>query len=285
MRLAHYSDIHVTIPPLSGGVSGLLGKRITGTMNYYFGGRRTHFAGAEGRIRSLLEDIDAQGVDHALCTGDVTQMSRKEEFARCAAIFGDRLQQPDKYTVIPGNHDRYTVAADRERRFERYFGTLAAEQYPFVKRIGPLAIVGLDVARAAGLLDSSGLVGDAQLDRLAKIVREEVRPEEFVVLAMHYGLYRKHGQPDRPRHGIRDFERIVSLVKDDDTHVDMVVHGHMHEAYRIDVLGVPEFCSGSATDLYGACGYSIYEIDVAKKSVEMSRRVWDVTRSAYVARE
>ena len=35
-------------------------------------GRGRHFAGSDQRIAKLLEDVDAQGVDHALCTGDVT---------------------------------------------------------------------------------------------------------------------------------------------------------------------------------------------------------------------
>jgi hypothetical protein len=49
-----------------------------------------------------LADIDAVGVDHALCTGDVTQMSYAIEFERLSALYGPRLQQPERHTVIPG---------------------------------------------------------------------------------------------------------------------------------------------------------------------------------------
>lgn len=281
MRLAHYSDIHVTVPPWRGGLAGLVGKRAMGALNYYIGGRKRHFVDVEHRIARLLEDVDAQHVDHALCTGDVTQMSRPEEFERCARLFGPRLTDPDRLTIIPGNHDRYTPNADRERRFERYFAPVAPDAYPFAKRIGDLVIVGVDVARAAGLFDSSGYAGPDQLARLEAILTEQ-RPTDFVVLAMHYGLFRRHGQPDRKRHGIRDFETIVDLVAAEQTHVHAILHGHMHDAYRVDVHGVPEICAGSATDVYRTCGYHVYTIDPATKSIEIERRIWDPDADRYV---
>lgn len=281
MKLAHFSDIHVTLPPWRGGVAGLVGKRAMGALNYYVGGRRSHFANVEHRIQRLLEDVDAQDVDHALCTGDVTQMSRPEEFERCAALFGDRLDAPDRYTVIPGNHDRYTPTADRERRFERHFRAVAPDAYPHVKHVGSLTIVTIDVARAAGLLDSSGLAGPEQLAALQEILTTPT--DAFVVLAMHYGLLRSRGQPDRPSHGIRDYERIIELVRSPDTHVHAVLHGHMHDAYRVDVGDVPELCAGSATDVYRRCGYNVYTIDPAAKTLHAERRVWDGDRDAYVA--
>ncbi len=284
MKIAHYSDIHMTVPPWRGGVAGLVGKRSVGALNYYVGGRRRHFARVEHRILRLLEDVDAQAVDHAICTGDVTQMSRPEEFERCAQIFGTRLHDPSRLTVLPGNHDRYTPTAQHERRFERHFGDVAPDAYPFAKRVGDVVIVALDVARAAGLLDSSGYAGPEQLERLRALLTAQ-SPDTFVILAMHYGLFRKHGEPDRKRHGIRDYEAIVDVIADPKTHVHAIIHGHMHDDYRIDVHGVPEICSGSATDVFRPCGYNVYTVDPATKSIDVDRRVWDAEQDRYVAGE
>lgn len=285
VRIAHYSDIHVTIPPPSGGALGLVSKRIMGAANYYVGGRRRHFRDVERRITALLEDIDELGVDHALCTGDITQMSWTEEFERCAELYGDRLNQPERHTVIPGNHDRYTRAADRNKRFEKYFGSVSTpdRSYPFVKYVGDVAIVALDVARAAGLLDSSGYAGDEQLARLEAILTGEETQGRYVILALHYGLLREHGGPDRKMHGIRDYERIIELVKRDDTNVDMIAHGHMHGHYEIEVGTAKEICAGSATDLHRRCGYNVYAIDTATKTVAVSRRVWNESDGVYEA--
>ncbi|MEO1337338.1 MAG: metallophosphoesterase, partial [Myxococcota bacterium] len=168
MRLAHFSDIHVTLSPVKHG--GLLSKRTAGALNYYVGGRRHHFANVEARIATLLADVDAQDVDHTVCTGDVTQMSYEEEFRRCAALFGERLDQPERFTVIPGNHDRYTSKASG--LFEQFFGRLACPdgRYPFRKDVGSVSFIGLDLARPTALIDSSGLCGAAQLSALTRML-------------------------------------------------------------------------------------------------------------------
>jgi len=44
MRLAHFSDIHYTLSPLSYFRASLEGKRIGGWASYYIGNRRGRFA-------------------------------------------------------------------------------------------------------------------------------------------------------------------------------------------------------------------------------------------------
>ena len=161
MRLAHFSDIHCTVNPFSDRWRRILGKRLMGSLNYFVGGRRKHFNNSALRIEKLLEDADSQSPDHVLCTGDVTQMSFEREFEQCAALFGERLQRPAEYTVLPGNHDRYTKRADEERRFEQWFGSVCESgTFPFTKSIGPkVTLMCLDPCRATAMTDSSGLLG------------------------------------------------------------------------------------------------------------------------------
>jgi len=285
VRLAHFSDIHVTISPLHRRARRLVSKRATGALNYYVGGRSRHFHGVEDRIARLLEDVDAQQVDHALCTGDITAMSYDEEFERCANLFGDRLEHADRYTVIPGNHDRYTKPAETERRFEKWFRNLACGDgdYPLIKRLGGVTIVGLDVARATSLTDSSGLCGPQQLAATEAILTDAAVAEDFVILALHYGLLRAHGGPDRSSHGLRDYRELMALIDRADTRCDLVLHGHMHGAYRVETASTPVVCAGSATDLHQKCGYNIYDIDVAARTFTTTRRCWDTAAGAYGA--
>ena len=91
MKLAHYSDIHITHFPLSGKPAL---KRLAAVASYTLAGRGKHFEHSDERIARLLEDVDAQGVDHALCTGDLTGVSTEAEFVKVAELFGPRLQQP-----------------------------------------------------------------------------------------------------------------------------------------------------------------------------------------------
>ena len=279
MRLAHFSDIHVTAGPTES-VRSFFGKRLTATFNHYVGGRRKRFVEGDLRIQRLLEDIESQRVDHALCTGDVTMTSLEEEFARFAELFGHRLQEPERWTVLPGNHDRYTRSAVRTRRFERYVGKVGSPtgDFPFVKELPDgVTLVGLDVSRACSLIDSSGLCGPRQLNATRALLADPSLAEHFVIVALHYPLLDPDGSEHRRRHGIRDWRALLDVLSSDDAHVDLVVHGHVHDHYVVHSHERTFVCAGSATDLRHA-GYNVYEIDVEKRTWKIERRVWSGTR-------
>lgn len=281
MKLAHFSDIHVTHFPLSGDFAV---KRLAAVASYTLAGRGRHFVGSDERIARLLEDVDAQGVDHALCTGDLTGVSTEAEFERVAQLFGPRLEQPGRYTVIPGNHDRYVASA--AGRFERHFGKLCeGGAFPFVKALpGGVTLVALDVARPTSVIDSSGLAGPAQLKQLEAILTDPGLKDRFVVVALHYGLLRAEGQRDKRNHGLRDDLELMALVDREDVTVDLVLHGHMHRPYVVQTKRRQTINAGSATDLHvRGCGYHVYTIDAATFSVRIERRAWDDAAQRYAA--
>lgn len=274
MKLAHFSDIHVTHFPLS---ERFALKRLAAVVSYSLLGRGEHFRGSDERIAKLLADVDAQQVDHALCTGDVTGVSTGAEFAKVAALFGSRLEQPAKFTVIPGNHDRYVPGV--EGLFERHFGKLSeGARFPFVKHVGDLTIVAIDVARPTSLVDSSGLCGVKQRHELLGILTDASLKHRFVVLAMHYGLLRAEGQRDARNHGLRDDLEVMELIDRDDVSLDLVLHGHMHRPYVVKTKRRTIINAGSGTDLHvKGFGYNVYDIDPAAHRVRIERRAWNGT--------
>jgi 3',5'-cyclic AMP phosphodiesterase CpdA len=264
MRLAHFSDVHVTDSPLGWGRAALVPKRLAGALSYYAGGRRQRFKGAAERIRQMLLDIDSQRVDHALCSGDLTATSIAPEFAEAARLLAGR----EHTTIIPGNHDRYV--ADARRRFEEYFGE---RQYPFMQSIGEQAVVVcLDTARPTSLTDSSGLCGEAQRDRLRAMLSAPVVAGKFVIVMLHYGVLRPDGSRDKPSHGLRDDREVLALLDDPALKIDLVLHGHMHKAYTVRSERRRIICAGSATDLHVACGYNVYDIDPEARQLIVERR-------------
>jgi 3',5'-cyclic AMP phosphodiesterase CpdA len=286
MRLAHFSDIHVAYPPHSEPRELLHLKQVLGSANYYIGGRSRHFARVDQRIERLLADAESEGSDHLLCTGDITLTSLEREFERCAELYGERLLDPARYTVIPGNHDRYTAAAVEERRFERRFEALAggSGDYPRTKKIGGnVTLVLLDVSRPT-LVDSSGLCGDPQLARLGDILTDRTLSSDFVILALHYALLREQGGADRITHRLRDYDRLIALIDREDAHVDLVLHGHLHQSYSVRTQRRMTVCAGSATDLAFRCGYNLYDIDAEAKRFTIERRLWRSELNAYAGR-
>ena len=263
MRLAHFSDIHLSLPPLETPLRDWRLKRIANAFSYYVNGRAWRFANAAERIAALLKDVDAQQPDHVLCTGDLTATSLDEELAGVAQLFGQRSSE--RFTVIPGNHDRYVRQADNA--FERYF---SARTYPFLKKLGGVSIVGIDVAHPTSVVDSSGWCGEAQRAALREALSST--RGEFVILALHYGLLREGGKRDKRRHGLRDDRELMALVDDPALPLDLIVHGHMHMPYMVRTQRRQEICVGSATDLKQKCGYNIYDIDPGSKHVRVERR-------------
>ena len=263
MRLAHFSDIHLSLPPPQTPAREIRLKRLASAASYYLNGRAWRFANGRERIAGLLADIDAQQPDHVLCTGDLTASSLEEELAGVAELFGQRSSE--RFTVIPGNHDRYVRQADGA--FERHFGT---RSYPFMKKLGDIALIGIDVAHPTSVIDSSGWCGADQRAALKEALGK--LRGEFVILALHYGLLRESGARDRKRHGLRDDRELIALLDAPELPLDLVVHGHMHMPYMVRTQRRQVICAGSATDLKHKCGYNIYDIDTALRHVRVERR-------------
>jgi 3',5'-cyclic AMP phosphodiesterase CpdA len=276
-RLAHFSDVHYTLGPLVNPRESFRGKRIASFVSYVVGGRRERFARGPERIAALLEDVDRVGVDHALCTGDLTAASLDEEFAGIASLFGDRRARPDRFTVLPGNHDRYVPSAVIERHFERHFGSLcpgAEGGFPFEKTLASgVRVVAIDAARPTTFADASGLCGPAQRAAFRELLAKDT--ESVTLVAMHYGLLRYTGEPDRFLHRMRDWEPVLADLDASKARVALVLHGHMHGAFTASSKRTTMICAGSATDLLVDCGYFIYEIDTDSLEVSIERRHWN----------
>ena len=277
IRLAHFSDVHYTLGPFVNPRESLRGKRLASLFSYWLGGRRERFAESPARIAALLQDVDAAKVDHAICTGDLTAASLDEEFAGIAELFGARLQQPERFTVLPGNHDRYVANAVIERSFERRFASLcpgAESGFPFAKTIAPgVRVVVIDAARPTSFVDASGLCGGAQRAALRELLAADT--ESVTLVAMHYGLLRWTGSPDRRLHQMRDWKAVLGELDASPARIALILHGHMHGAFTASSKRRTMVCAGSAIDLLVECGYFLYEIDLDSLAISIERRKWN----------
>ncbi len=265
--LAHLSDPHLGPIP-EARISELLGKRFFGMMNW-IGARRRNFG--QVTLAALLTDLLAQPTDHIAVTGDLVNVSLPEEFDT-GATFLASLGTPDDVTVIPGNHDAYVHSAlayhlERWAPFlsgdETHPGTpLDRDSFPFVRRRGPVAIVGVSTAIPTAVFLASGEVGDPQLERLRAILQGLEQEGLFRIVLIHH-------PPVGGRHYHRDlrdadaFRKVIS-----EAGAELVLHGHDHRASLghirtagrfIPVVGVPSASAGPE-DGRGAGCYNLYRI-------------------------
>ncbi len=283
MRLAHLSDVHVL--DLEGvRWTRFLNKRLTGVANLV--GRRrgahpTHLL--EAAVAELAGDAS---IDHVVITGDLTNLALESEFSRARQILEPLAP---KLSVIPGNHDVYTRGAERDRRFERFFGdwmwpaTEPAQNYPWLKDLGEVALLGFSSAVARVPFIASGHISRDQLERLDTLAAEGLLSGRCVVALVHHNLHLRGFAKDRTRGLVNRDDLVTRLAA---AGVSVLLHGHTHVAHRFERDGVTIIGSGSSTwasaDPAHVGRYNVYELSrEGLGDVEVRR--WDEGQSKFVA--
>jgi 3',5'-cyclic AMP phosphodiesterase CpdA len=263
--LAHLSDPH--LPPLPAPrLIDLAGKRALGYLNWT---RNRHKYQKRDVLDTLVSDMQAQGPDHIAVTGDLVNLALDAEFAG-AATWLESVGEPDRVTVVPGNHDAY-VRATRHRLAESwrdYFGddaqtggASASSSFPFLRRRGPIALIGVSSAVPTPPLMATGWLGRAQRDALEGMLTAFSTEPVFRVLLIHHPL-RSNSRFKR----LTDASDLLALLKRHG--VELVLHGHdhVHSTIWIDgpngaipVVGVPS-ASALAHGRYPAAAYNLFSI-------------------------
>jgi 3',5'-cyclic AMP phosphodiesterase CpdA len=287
IRLAHVSDPHLS--SLSHVRFGqLMNKRLLGYLSWRIRRQREHRPEV---LQCLGLDLADVAPDHILITGDLTHVGLPSECREGATWLRD-LGSPQEVTLVPGNHDSYVAApwAETVGLWQPYMqGDVpqqSADRFPFLRRRGPVAVIGLSTAVPTAPFFATGSLGSAQLDALARML-ETLRTEGlFRVVLLHHP----------PVHAVTSFRRRLidaeafgGVIR---MHgAELVLHGHAHRWVRsaIDVDGrdVPVFGipSGSALshDLSRRAGYGL--IDVARNAhgweVHLRRRRLNAAGNAF----
>ena len=259
--LAHLSDPHIG-PIATPRLRELLNKRGLGLINWYRKRHRHHHADVLGAI---VRDMQAQSPDHIAVTGDLVNISLDTEFAG-AARWLMSVGTPEHVTLVPGNHDAYIRRASgwAAQHWGEFMRGDDGADFPFVRRRGPLAIVGLTTSLPTGPFMATGHLGGEQLARLAEILIALARERLFRVVLIHHPP-----MPNR-RHYMKrliDGPMFRALIAEHGA--ELVLHGHNHEQQlmwldgpkgRIPAVGVPS-ASAIVSDHDEPAAYNLYAID------------------------
>jgi 3',5'-cyclic AMP phosphodiesterase CpdA len=267
--LAHLSDPHLAPLPTPSPFE-LMGKRIGGFINWQKRRRHFHLAPVLDRI---VDDLKAQSVDHIAVTGDLVNLSLPAEFPQAYA-FLKRLGPPPDVTVVPGNHDTYVWSkrhhperhwADYMRGDAMHDDTLptdATPRFPFVRRRGPVTLIGVSTAVPTLAFRATGRLGAAQIGRLAALLDEHAGT--FRVVLIH------HPPQTRPEWRARrliDGDAFIAVLRKHGA--ELVLHGHEHfdlvrwfdtPRGKVAAVGVPS-ASGAVGWKYDPAAYNLYLVD------------------------
>jgi len=223
-------------------------------------------------FEAMIEDLNSQGVDHILVTGDVTNLALAEEFRFAREMFKSLSLGPDQITVIPGNHDAYVQVGAKHfaTHFGEFFtsdsGNKSGEAWPCVRRRGPVSILGLSTSLQTPWFTAYGVIGDEQLARLRDALTSDEVKDTLRLVAIHHS-------PAEPRarsrvRGLRDRAKLYALLEE--VGAELILHGHEHLDLTASLPGAtgPVPVRGIQSGTYDAgdaaahrrARYRIYEI-------------------------
>lgn len=291
VTIAHLSDVHLPFDDRFRPAM-MLSKQLFGWLTWRFRRRRLHLTQV---IDRLLDDLRDQAPDHVLITGDIVNLSLATEFTNAAAWLGD-LGAHHHLSVVPGNHDAYvwSVRGRSWSQWSRWFGegdsapAAGRGGFPYVRRVGPVAIVGLASAVPMPPCYSAGRLGRRQLDRLSAVLRNLDGRSQCRIVALHHPPV-DPGASRRKR--LLDAGSLATVLRA--FGAELVVHGHTHRfSHRalpgpdgpIPVIGVPS--ASSADDGSHPSGqYHLYRICAADSgwAIRLAARRYEPSVGRFVA--
>jgi len=248
VTLAHLSDVHLA--PVRGlALRHLNVKRGLGYLNWQRLRRRVH---RRASLDLVVADLKKNAPDHIAVTGDLINLGLPAEY-EAAAAWLESLGAPDEVTVVPGNHDIYThVRGDpgiarwadymRADTWGAKFAVEAEGGFPFVRRVGPVALVCLNSAVETPPFIASGRLGAQQIAALADILPKAEHEGLIRVVLIHHPPLRGQAPARRALVDAAALERVLATCG-----AELVLHGHNHRDNcldfkwargRIPVLGI-----------------------------------------------
>ena len=278
VRIAHLSDVHLA--PLPAIPLALLNaKRALGWLNWQ---QKRRFIHTKEALDRLVADLNAQEPDHILVSGDLINLGLPAEY-EAALEWLHALGLPGRVSVVPGNHDIYSRLMDDPGvgRWADYmrsdtFGasicarTDAADLFPYVRRIGPVALIGLNSAEVTAVGSASGRLGAMQLARLADILDCLDKSGLICMIMIHHPPLQGLAPTRRALIDAAALEVVLARLA-----TGIVVHGHNHlrESHRLGAVRIEGVPSASAARGHGAepaASYNLMTISRAGSRAEIA---------------
>lgn len=276
--LAHLSDLHLPMPPLADWRS-LANKRILGYLSYQLKRKWVH---RQSVLAALVDDLRGQAPDHVVITGDLTNIALAEEFD-ATTCWLQALGPADALTVIPGNHDAL-VAMPWQQSLGRWAALMSEPAapirdrsgFPFVRRRGPIALIGVSSACPSPPGHATGRVGADQLVRLERELEGLRDLATFRVVLIHHPPISGTMTHRKRLIDLSAFGAVIARAG-----AELILHGHRHRfscdtlatpSGKSPVIGVPS-ASARRHGGHGHAGYHLYRLEATASGWRLETEV------------
>ncbi len=274
VTIAHLSDVHLPLEAAFG-IQHWNIKRVLGWLNWQRKRRGIHTRAA---LDMIVDDMKAQRPDHVLVAGDLVNIALPGEY-EAALSWLTGLGSSEYVSVVPGNHDIY-VALGHEPGVARWSAFMKSDafgaevcracsaptvgvSFPYVRRVGPVAVIGVNSAIETPIGYAHGRVGVDQLERLGRVLAHLGDASVMRLVMIHHpplvGL-----APNR--RALQDADHLEQVLTR--SGAELVIHGHNHRVMRnyLGAIRVEGVGSASAIRAYhneGAATYNLIRVSRA----------------------
>lgn len=281
ITLAHISDIHLSPMP-EVGFRDLLGKRLTGFLNWKL---KRHGELNSETLANLVSHMQAQNADFTAVTGDMTNLALTSEIER-AGDWLKALGPSDKIAVCPGNHDAYVPGAleSAQNIWGEYLQgeTLDKSAFPFLRRVGELAIISCSSAVPTRPFLAIGRFDEAQAERLGRILSVMGEAGYFRTVLIHHPPNQELQHPSFGLKGHKLFRQVIAQHG-----AELILHGHTHRSsihsipgrdHEVPVVGVAAASAAQGGTLDDPARYNLFRIEKLSEGWSCTMREYGFQR-------
>jgi predicted MPP superfamily phosphohydrolase len=247
-RIAHFSDLHM--------LARRPGKTRLGVRILSFG-RPLDLLARVRKVKMALDAARRACADHIVVSGDLTESGSMDEFESLAEVLDGEIN-PDRITLVPGNHDAYESKDAWKKALEgplrAYARTSATEPGKMLELEG-LSLLPLDVTCHQPITRSAGHLEDDAADVVARRLHDSKSP---VAIVQHHPPFAHAMGAWQWVDGLRGHKRLMAMLE---AHPEAhVLHGHLHHvvdrgvcSHRPRIFGAPavvEDESGARVRMY-----------------------------------
>ena len=267
--IIHISDLHFHTYPHN--FREWKSKRVLGAANLLL--RRAGQFPLQ-RAKRLVEQIQKMKWDHLVISGDLTQLSLEREFALTRETLEPLLKDPERVTIIPGNHDRYIQQDEKPDLYKKYFGEFFGGKEIRVRKLNPdWVIVGWDSAHPNDWLSAAGTVRRSTIQATENLLRSFPEKTRFVIVN-HYPLTFPEGWKLDQFHELYNLVPVRNWILRH-PNIRLYLHGHIHLnwLHRLQRDSAPELLlvnsASSTSTLSSGQESSFHQIDLQEDKVRV----------------
>ena len=249
----------------------LLGKRILGYINL-LKTRRHRFKSQ--RMQEVVQKAISVSPEMLLLSGDFSTIAMPKEFEEAMAYLKPLSQKVASVLAVPGNHDRYTFSATRNRLAKRYLQDWMPSQFPAMLPITKKwSVLALDSA-VPRCISSRGKLGDKQINDAIRLL--DATPDGHgVIVLCHYAI----GNPPafsrmKHNHQLQEQQAVVDFLGRSAKRIHIIfAHGHVHYPWAWPrEEGFFDLNSGSPTmsDQHFPHGQGFWELNLCDENLSQT---------------